>query len=195
MEKNKKISVSLFIVLLMCFILPFVMISCQGQEIVTLSGFELATGKDLSDITGDDERIPSNPLIIVTLLAIAASIGYCFKADKVNSLILAVISAASFIMLLIFKSNFTQRLMQETSGVLSIQYKFGFWAAVFISAVTAAFNGYTYYENRNMASGEAAVPVGRGTGTNADAPKFCTNCGMELVAGNLFCSECGKKIK
>ena len=195
MEKNKKISVSLFIILLMCFILPFVMISCQAQEIVTLSGFELATGKDLSDITGDDDRIPPNPLIIITLLVITASTGYCFMTDKVNSLILAVMSAASFILLLIFKSIFTQRLMEETSGMLNIQYKFGFWAATLISAVAAAYNGYTYYEERNMASGEAAVPAGKGAGANADAPRFCTNCGTELAAGNLFCSECGKKIE
>lgn len=40
MKSSKKISASLFALILVCFFLPFVTVSCENQPVLQLSGIE-----------------------------------------------------------------------------------------------------------------------------------------------------------
>ena len=43
-----KYSWSLFVVVMLCFLLPFMAVSCQGKKLVEFTGFELVIGKNVS---------------------------------------------------------------------------------------------------------------------------------------------------
>ncbi len=49
MEPIKKFSPALFGVIILCFFLPFANLSCSGQTVMTLTGFQLITGTEYSD--------------------------------------------------------------------------------------------------------------------------------------------------
>ena len=49
MEALKKFSPALFGLVILCFFLPFVNLSCSGQTVMTLTGFQLITGSEYSE--------------------------------------------------------------------------------------------------------------------------------------------------
>lgn len=72
--KRHAISPTLFVIGLICFILPWLSVSCQGERVVTLSGVELITGKS---IQGND-GISSQPAAGFTLLALLMGLAGTF---------------------------------------------------------------------------------------------------------------------
>ena len=44
MAHKSKVSPALFVITTLCFLFPFVTVSCNGQKVATFSGVELATG-------------------------------------------------------------------------------------------------------------------------------------------------------
>jgi hypothetical protein len=72
--KRHAISPTLFVIGLICFILPWLSVSCQGERVVTLSGVELITGKT---IQGND-RVSSQPaagfILLVLLIGLAGTV-------------------------------------------------------------------------------------------------------------------------
>ena len=58
---TKKFSPAIFGIVLICFILPFVTVSCQGQKLATLTGIQLITGTTIKqpNMTGKKQRLIS----------------------------------------------------------------------------------------------------------------------------------------
>lgn len=52
-EHERKLRPALAAIILVCFFMPFLKVSCGGQPIMQMSGFDLATGRDVK---------PNNPL-------------------------------------------------------------------------------------------------------------------------------------
>lgn len=145
---KKNISLSLLILILITFILPFLTISCQNQEIVTLNGFQLVTGKTIDDASAD-EKVPANPFIIIVLLLTVGGIIYCWKIDNINSLIVGSIGGVNLIFLILFKSNFTKELMKKGGGNFEVNYKIGFWATVLAAMANLCFHVYLQFVDNN----------------------------------------------
>ena len=49
MEPLKKLSPGFYIVIILLFLLPFVNLSCSGQTIMSLTGFQLISGTEYSE--------------------------------------------------------------------------------------------------------------------------------------------------
>jgi hypothetical protein len=85
-DVSRPISLSLFVLVLLCFLLPFARITCQGtngrQEVVVqANGYEVAFGKTVpaqSDTTGGRhtwEGRPAQPDLIAIAILVAALVG------------------------------------------------------------------------------------------------------------------------
>lgn len=174
---NKKISLSLLILILITFILPFITISCQNQEVASLNGLQLAVGKTIEE----GAKIPANPFIILVLVLTIAGIVYCFKMNKINSLVVAGIGGANLVLLFIFKSSFTKGFMKETGGTLELSFKFGFWAAVLAAAANLCFHGYSHLQgNKKGTDGDG---VDNDNGAKPPAGDFVNIVKSKLETG------------
>lgn len=186
MKKTSKVSPALFGIIILCFVLPFVSVSCGGTEIFQLSGMDFLKG--MSD---QGQSMDPNPLAIIAL--IAAVIGLCIgfsgkKAANIGSAVLGFIGFASGIAL---KVTFDSRVAEEGA---STSWQIGYFLMLILFGAAVIYN---IVNSRN--SGKAAEISG---GFNYAPPPsgpqpdntFCTQCGSRLYPGQEFCTSCGIRL-
>jgi hypothetical protein len=76
---GKILSTSAALIVLICFFLPWVTVSCSEQEVATLSGYDLSVGTDIDLGVGTEEVDPDPIIFVVPLAAVASNIGLGFR--------------------------------------------------------------------------------------------------------------------
>lgn len=138
METIKTLSPALFGLIIFCFFLPFVNLSCSGQTIMSLTGFQLITGADVDPGNGlfdgmqeqdvkKDEKVNSQPMAILAFLAALAGLGLSFIKKKVTAITNAVISVLGFLFLILLKINMDGEVDLSGQYVITLDYQFGYW--------------------------------------------------------------------
>lgn len=168
-----KIPPAFFVIIIICFFLPFVRITCNNQEVATMTGFKLATGGEIKlkgpqlpdslsegkvegsmefkQETGQDDR---NPEIFAILTLACAVIGLIISIlmMKKKSIIPAVIGIVGFVMLLLLKFDMDGDMSEEGQGMIILEYMYGYWIA-FICFILAALAGVAgYFSGRKAAA-------------------------------------------
>src|SRR6185295_18337677 len=124
MEKANKVTVSLAIILLVCFFLPWVQVSC-GAEKDTASGLDLA-------------RDGETGLWLVPLLTIVLVV--CgLRLLRIDQRIFAFITLLCGLVV-IYLMNHQRARFTQTTGVIETRLTFGFWLGL-ITAVGTAISG------------------------------------------------------
>ncbi|MEA5566505.1 MULTISPECIES: hypothetical protein [unclassified Anabaena] len=144
----RKISPALFGMTLICFFLPFTKLSCQQQEVMTLTGIQLATGTSIKQpsfggVGKREQKIPGEPL---AMLAIASSIiGFATSFMKANNTAIAPAGsgAIGFILLLMLKSKIDDSIVREGQGLILVSYGLGFWLAFLLFVAATVINIYS----------------------------------------------------
>jgi hypothetical protein len=99
LSNGYKVSSSSAALAIVCFFLPWVMVSCSGQPLLSLSGWDLAAGKTLETGFGS-EKMPGEPLMFLALLPGLAVFGLAYLTsvrgklsffDKVGLVVLGVL--------------------------------------------------------------------------------------------------------
>lgn len=137
----KSIKISFVILMIICFLLPFVTISCEGQEITTINGYELVIGKTIEE-QGQEDGIGPNPLLIVILIAMIALAIFVFTGSPRLNYIGVLLNLLCIIMLIMFKIIFTQKVKE--SG-FQANYEIGYWSILILSIVNTCYWGYLTY--------------------------------------------------
>lgn len=150
-KKKRQIRVAPFVITLICFILPFIQISCRGQKIVALTGLQLATGTEIDQkdpFSGQVQKkeIPRETTILLVLICAAAAIGLCFVAGKAGKLYPAIAGGIGFILMLVAKSRLDNDAIKEGQGGLSIDYQIGFILVCIFLLVGAVLCGFQYQQ-------------------------------------------------
>jgi hypothetical protein len=150
--KAKKFRWTTFAFILLCFILPFVQVSCQQQKLMSFNGFQMAFGTEILEpqMFGPPKtrQIPGDGLILLSFLAALAGLGCSFIKGKLGSLVTAICGAIGFIFMLMFKVRLDNEVLKQAGGLLNVEYLFGFIVACFLFLVSAALNGYIFYGER-----------------------------------------------
>ncbi len=200
-ESSKFVSPSLFLLAALCFFLPFVSFTCQGQKIATITGMELITGTKIEKFemqkldTGqtnpdlDKERdVNSEPLavaaFIFALLGIVVSI--IPRYSRMLSLIAGAIGA---LMLLFLRSSIGGEVTGDFEfKIIDVSYEWGYYLSLLFLIAAFAINLYQVIsENRAAAiSSIDDLPLSNRI--------VCPSCGAENDAGSIFCSKCGHTL-
>lgn len=118
--------------------MPFVNLSCSGQTIMSLTGFQLITGADIKDqnMFGDingtqtkQEKVESQPLALFALLAAIAGLGLSFIRKKSLAIVNVVVSALGAVFLLLLKFNLDGDAELGGQNVITLDYQAGYWLA------------------------------------------------------------------
>lgn len=137
----KKLSPALFGIIIICFLLPFVGVSCGGTEVLQLNGLDLVKG-----FTQDGQGIDPNPLAIISLLAAIAGLAVGFMEKKSANLIAAIMGAVGFISNIIMKSTIDGNAAEQG---LETNWHAGYYLSLLLFLAAVLFNIYT------MKKGEA----------------------------------------
>jgi hypothetical protein len=147
--KGYKIASPGAIVVLVCFFLPWVFVSCYGQPIAQFSGYELASGPMIQGPFGGAERadptlslfgVPIVGAIVLTLAYMATKRQHMQLLDKLGVVALGLLTLVAVVFSFLSNAEEVQQLANE--GIL-IDFRIGFWGTLLgLVAVTVggAFN-------------------------------------------------------
>jgi hypothetical protein len=144
-ESLKKFSPAVFGIIIICFMLPWVNLSCQGQNAATFSGLQLVTG---TTVQQQNQEVKSEPLAVAVLVLTILGLALSFLKDKKSPIIPGIIGVAAFILLLLLKSKIDT---DASNHSIQVQYAIGFWLVLILFIGAIALNGYLYFYSKKQA--------------------------------------------
>lgn len=148
MEPLKKFSPGFYGIIILLFFLPFVNLSCSGQTIMSLSGFQLITGADYkansmfgettTSEAKENEKVDSQPLALFALLSAVIGLAISFVKMRTMSLVNIVLSVLGAIFLILLKINMDGDVKLSGQAVITLDYQFAYWLSI-ILFLAAAF--------------------------------------------------------
>lgn len=159
MESFKKFSHVLYVLIIFCFLLPFYNLSCSGQKVMSLTGFQIATGTEYAQPNmfggvGKTTKIDPEPLAIFALLI--AVIGLIIGSIKVKSmgLISGILSISGAVFLFLLKNKLDSNVIAQGQGMIKIEYEFGYWLALLLFIASAVIQGFVYNQEKKINTGQ-----------------------------------------
>ncbi len=133
--------------IIVCFLLPFITVSCTGQKVRTLTGLQLVTGTSVGrqNMFGEQrrqERVRPQPYAIAAFALAIAGFAASFLRRRTIRPYLTAMSAGGALCLLLLKTKLDQDIINSGQGLLQIDYDFGYWASFILFVLSAAANGY-----------------------------------------------------
>ena len=190
MKSNaKKLSPVVFLLALICFFLPFLAFSCQGQKVLSVSGIQLVTGSSVQQpqMFGPpiQQRMNGEPLAVLAFVCGILGLGLsCLKGR--NGTIAGISSGGlGLLFLLAMKSKIEADILNKAGGVIQVNYEVGFFVVLILFLAATALNIFVLLQSKALAQA-ASKPEG---GT-----RFCTQCGSKNLSTDSFCTECGAKF-
>lgn len=133
-----------FLLALGCFLMPFVMVSCQGQRVAQLNGYQLAFGTTVErtePFSGRTEakKIDGDPAALVMVLVTAAAgalavLGRGQAGAKLTMLAGGVALGAAVWL----KLRLDEQIQRQGEGLFRIEYEGGYFACVLLLAAGTA---------------------------------------------------------
>lgn len=115
--------------IILCFFLPWALISCEGQPMAELSGWELAAGTTV-DMGLGAQRVEGRPLFFVIPAAAGVVIALAYLAQqrkKLTGADMVGVVAAGIIPIVILLIEFS-RMKEETAGEgMTVDFLVGLW--------------------------------------------------------------------
>lgn len=133
-QTKRRLSPALFGIALLCFLLPFVSVSCGGTEVFKLNGLDFVKG-----ISEQGQAMDPSPLAIIAL--ISAVIGLCIGFTKIRSanLIGAIAGLAGFVGDMVLRMTFDNAVAEQGAQT---SWLGGYYLSITLFAAAAIFNIY-----------------------------------------------------
>lgn len=133
-QTKRRVSPALFCIILLCFLLPFVSVSCGGTEVFKLNGLDFVQG-----ISEQGQGMDPSPLAIIAL--ISAIIGLCIGFTKIKSanMIGAAVGIVGFVCDLVLRITFDNAVAEQGAQT---SWLGGYYLSITLFAAAAVFNVY-----------------------------------------------------
>ena len=123
---------SVYAVALLCFLLPFIEVSCQHKPLVSLNGYQFAFGADVAQtnpVTGAAETRHLGAETTATIALALACLGLltAFIKKPESNAIGAAAGVGAVIALLMLKAKAESQIAQQGQGIIEITFKEGYW--------------------------------------------------------------------
>ena len=186
---SKRISPALLVLALVCFLLPWVSVSCQGQKLASFTGLQLATGTSIHtpEMFGPSQtrEFQRETLAILTLLSVLIAAVAAIVKGKAGLQVAAGAGGAAVLFQLLLKAKLDSDLTREGQGLLQLEYQFGFWIVMLMSASAAVMAVYSLLSHQSPTRASAAA---------FGPAALCAKCGASMPSSEVFCSQCGEKL-
>lgn len=155
MESFKKFSPVVYVVIIFCFLLPFFNLSCSGQKVMNLTGFQIVTGTEYEQQNmfggvGKTTKIKAEPLAILALLVAVVGLVIGFVKVKSRILLSVILSISGAVFLFLLKNKLDNDIISQSQGMIKIEYEFGYWFALLLFIVSAVIQGLIYNQEKGI---------------------------------------------
>lgn len=222
MGQRGKVSPFIFVASILCFFLPFLNVSCNGQKAASFTGVQLATGTSLEQpqMFGPPRRQNVSPDPFTAFAGLCALIGLGLSLVGARVAIVPAISGvAGAVSLLLMKSRMDDQVLKQGHGMLQVNYEIGYSLTLLLMVVGAGWNAFLFAQRKRDPAAAIPTPspdrhnISKGALPSFDVPPatggadypaqqrlvtassgFCPNCGAARKAEAMFCVNCGKPI-
>ena len=154
-DASRPISLGLFLLVLLCFLLPFARISCDKQLVVQANGYEVAFGKGIPaqpDSSGGRRTWESRPatpdfVAIACLIATVVGIGLVLVRRRRGAIIRAIFSWHCLLLLLVLWGELSMRVSAQLTMLA------GYWASLALFGAACVVNLLFIHRLRSEPSG------------------------------------------
>lgn len=156
-EEIKRMSPAVYVVIFICFFLPFSHISCAGEKVATLTGVQLVTGTTIEGPSSafgekeETEKIDPEPLALLTLIITIIGFGVSFLEGRKSTLFAALVGGLGSVSLLCLKAKIDNEVLREGEGILRVEYGFGFWLILLLFLFAIGLNGFLFSKMKKEA--------------------------------------------
>ena len=103
---------------ILCFVLPFLQVSCDGQKVMQFTGVQLITGSEMKNpISEESSRIPSEPFAVLALFALLAGILFSILYIRGEAIASAIAGGVATVSLLVLKARMDADITKQASGM------------------------------------------------------------------------------
>ncbi len=151
----------MFALILICFFLPFITISCQGSPVIKMSGLQMATGVEMADpsaslnsafggvpSTPKTQKIPGTPAVGITFCLAGVGLATSLLLKNRQRYLAQAIAGGLGVLLLLWVKSSTDDAVLKQGGIIQVNYDAGFWLAFLLFLGATGLNGYQYLEDR-----------------------------------------------
>jgi hypothetical protein len=211
MSPKTSVSPIIFIASVLCFLFPFVTVSCGGQRVATFSGAQLATGTTVEQpqMLGppQKQRVDPEPFVALAALCALVGLGLSFAGVRV-AIGTAISGAVGTVSLLLMKSRMDDQIVNQGHGMLQVNYETAYSLTLILFIAGAAWNTYLFSQRRQSV-GAGGASIGSGVADVQDPPGVvphgpiaskanttipCPGCGETLLPDPRFCTSCGRPV-
>jgi energy-converting hydrogenase Eha subunit E len=187
---------------LVCFFLPWILVSCQGEPVMSVSGWQIATGSTIQTAFGPQVLDPSPDLMVIVLAALG-SLALAFLVIRRSfSLRIAAIAWTTIATLsaawLMLRFIGVEESAQNRGGMgVQIQMQYGYWGTLLASfaLVAAGVMGLRFKQPLATASLPAVEPgIATLTATSTAEHTLCPTCKTANPSDYHFCMSCGATL-
>jgi hypothetical protein len=187
----------------LCFFMPWVLVSCNGQPVASFSGWQLAAGGVVDTALGP-QPMAGSPSIFLILLAALASLGLAFVIyrgvfDIRRAAFGWVGLGALSLLLLVLKFVGAGSQASQQAGVnVGIDLRFGYWGSFLANLALVGGAVRELRAARRPAPALVDLPAAPAAPevapAMADSRVACAACGGSNMAGSRFCMTCGETL-
>lgn len=146
-QKNvmRKVSSALFGLILLCFFLPFINVTCNRMKVTSVTGFQMVTGATVKQQKGKAE-----PLAILVFVSAIAGLGLSFFKGRNATIAVVTAAAVGLILMLLLKfkiDSYALRAVKEGRGMVGVEYNIAFWGSVLLFLAAAGLSGFVFFQN------------------------------------------------
>ncbi|HYH02360.1 MAG TPA: hypothetical protein VEC37_04620 [Bacillota bacterium] len=148
----KKISSSVYILIIILFFLPFVSVSCDNKEVTRLTGIQMVTGTAVTAgglLWQEKQRIPPQPLAIASfsLAIVSLTLGFV-RGGKLIAGLQTLLSSGAALSLYLLKTKLSEDVLRYPKMVFVINYLPCYWIALGLFILVAVMNGAGFFMKR-----------------------------------------------
>lgn len=139
---SKGIRIAPFVLGILCFLLPFIEVSCSGQKLASFTGLQLITGSELqSPMGGEPQKYGLEPFALISMLCFVAGVVFALQVSKYVARNMVIISSASLISMFILKVRIDGAITKNSASIpITVNYLSGYWLAC-ISGISGLLLG------------------------------------------------------
>lgn len=148
-----KLSGSLMMLIIICFFLPFIAISCDHKQVAQLTGIQLVTGTKVKQATflRETRVVPPQPWAIIPFgLAIAGTVLGFGGKGRSGTILQLVGSTVAVTALLLLKNKLYHEMLQYPKLLFCVEYLPCYWITLGLFACVVVVNvtGCILHERR-----------------------------------------------
>jgi len=117
---------------IICFFMPWILVSCSGEPVASMSGWNLAAGSTVQTFLGPQEIPGSNILFLILAAAIGSllSVYYAWSKHAVGITNTLLILGFGIVGMAVLVSRFFSAYKETTQYYLTVDFQIGLWGVV-----------------------------------------------------------------